>query len=156
MRTARDEPTVWSENPRSNEWKGKGHVAGAKLKLGIVWFRCEAGDELLKEVVDVKVKSTEDMNNAFKEKDEKFREWAIRDTREKKVVKAVMVSLIISHDGAVHKDTVRRSNDFGPDIPVDWVWMAQNVLQFNVVIVGRFCNKGSWVSEAWRKEHCDE
>ena len=43
-----------------------------------------------------------------------------------------------------------------PDIQVDWVRMAQSVLRFNVVIVGRFFNKGSWVSEAWRKENADE
>ena len=34
--------------------------------------------------------------------------------------------------------------------------MAQNVLRYNVVIVGRFFNKGSWVSEAWKKEHPEE
>ena len=34
--------------------------------------------------------------------------------------------------------------------------MAQNVLRYNVVIVGRFFNKGSWVSEAWRKNHPEE
>ena len=33
--------------------------------------------------------------------------------------------------------------------------MAQNVLRHNVVIVGKFI-KGSWVSEAWRKEHPEE
>ena len=65
---------------------------------------------------------------------------------------AVLVPLIISHDGAVHKDTVRRRKDFAPDILVDWVRMARNVLRYNVVIVGRFF-KGSWVSEVWRKEH---
>ena len=61
--------------------------------------------------------------------------------------------LIISHDGAVHRDSVRRWKDFSPDIQVDWVRMAQSVLRYNVVIVGKFFNKGSWVSEAWRKEH---
>ena len=64
--------------------------------------------------------------------------------------------LIISHDGAVHKDTVRRWKDIAPDIKVDWVRMAQSVLRYNVVIVGRFFNKGSWVSEAWRREHPEE
>ena len=68
------------------------------------------------------------MNKAFKEKDDKFRKWATRETREKKVAKAVMVPLIISHDGAVHKDSVRRWKDFAPDIKVDWVRMAQSVL----------------------------
>ena len=57
--------------------------------------------------MDVKVTSTDKKNEAFKEKDDKYREWATRETREKKVAMAVMVPLIISHDGAVHKDTVR-------------------------------------------------
>ena len=96
------------------------------------------------------------MNDAFKEKDDKYREWATRETREKKVGMAVMVPLIISHDGALHRDTVRRWKSFAPDIQVDWVRMAQNVLRYNVAIVGKFFNKGSWVSEAWRKEHLEE
>ena len=64
--------------------------------------------------------------------------------------------LIISHDGAVHRDSVKRWKNFAADIKVDWVRMAQNVLRYNVVIVGKFFNKGSWVSEAWRKEHLEE
>ena len=51
-----------------------------------------------------------------------------------------MVPLIISHDGAIHKDTIRRWRNFAPDIKVDWVRMAQNVLPYNVVIVGKFSN----------------
>ena len=54
----------------------------------------------------MKVTSTDDMNKTFKEKDDKYREWANHQTKEKKVGKAVMVPLIISHDGAVHRDTV--------------------------------------------------
>ena len=105
----------------------------------------------------MKVTSTEDkMNDAFKEKDEKYREWATKEIREKKVVMAVMVPVIISHDGAVNKDTMRRWKDFASDIKVDWVRMAQSVLRYNVVIVGKFFNKGSGVSEAWRREHPDE
>ena len=69
---------------------------------------------------------------------------------------AVMVPIIISHDGAVHKDTVRRWKILAPDSTVDWVRMAQNVLRFNVVIAGKFFGKGSWVSEAWRKVHPEE
>ena len=69
---------------------------------------------------------------------------------------AVIVPLIISHDGAVHRDTVKRWKDFSKDIEVDWVRMAQNVLRYNVIIVGRFFNKGSWVSEVWRKEHPED
>ena len=34
--------------------------------------------------------------------------------------------------------------------------MAQNVLRYNVVIVGKFFGKGGWVSEAWRKAHPEE
>ena len=34
--------------------------------------------------------------------------------------------------------------------------MAQCVLRYNVVIVGKFFNKGSWVWEAWRKAHPEE
>ena len=75
---------------------------------------------------------------------------------EKKVAMAVMVPLIISHDGAVHEDTIRRWKVFAPDIKVDWVRMGQNVLRYIVVIAGRFFNKGSLVSEAWREEHADE
>ena len=29
--------------------------------------------------------------------------------------------------------------------------MAQRVIRYNVVIVGKFFNKGSWVSEVWIK-----
>ena len=66
-----------------------------------------------------------------------------------------MVPLIVSHDGAVHRDTIRRWKDFAPDIKVDWVRMGQNVLHYNVVNVGKFFN-GSWTSEAWRKAHPEE
>ena len=67
-----------------------------------------------------------------------------------------MVPLIISHDGAIHRDSVRRWKNFAPDIAVEWVRMAQSVLRYNVVIVGSFFNKGSWCSEAWRKKHPEE
>ena len=96
------------------------------------------------------------MNEAFREKDDKYREWATKETREKKIAMAVMVPLIISHDGAIHKDSVRRWKNFAPDINVDWVRMAQSVLRYNVVIVGKFFNKGSWMTDAWRKEHPEE
>ena len=83
------------------------------------------------------------MNNAFKEKDEKYRDWATKETREEKVTKVVMVPIIISHDGAVHKDNVKRWKDFANDIKIDWVLMAQKVLRYNVVFVGKFFNRGS-------------
>ena len=41
-----------------------------------------------------------EMNDALDEKDEKYRELAMRETREKQVVMAVMVRLVVSHDGA--------------------------------------------------------
>ena len=104
-----------------------------------------------KVVVDEKVTSTDQLHKAFKEKDDKYRVLATKETRETKVVNVVMVPLIISHDGAVNRDSVRRWKDFAPDITVDWIRMAQNVLRYNVVIVGRFFNKGSWVSDAWKK-----
>ena len=100
----------------------------------------------------MKVESTDKMKETFKEKGDKYRVRTTHETREMKVAKAVMVPLIVSHDGAVHRDTVRRWKDFAPDIKVDWVRMAQNVLRYNVVIVGKFFNKGSWVSGAWIKE----
>ena len=37
---------------------------------------------------------------------------------------SVIVPLIISHDGAVNKDCVRRLKDFAADVQVDWVRMA--------------------------------
>ena len=49
-----------------------------------------------------------------------------------------------------------RWKGFAKDIKVDWVRMAQNVLRYNVVIVGRFFNKGKWTSEAWRRDHPEE
>ena len=91
-------------------------------------------------MVDVKVTSTDKMDEAFMEKDTKYREWTTIETREKKVAKAVMVPLIVSHDGAVHKDTVKRWKDFAPDIEVDWVRIGQSVLRYYVVIVGKFFN----------------
>ena len=156
VRAAGDEITIGTEHWRSDEWKDKGRVAWAKLKPDLVWLRRDNGGEWRKVVVDVKLTSTDKMSEAFKEKDEKYREWATLETREKKVGKVVMVPLIISNDGAVHRDTVKRWNDFSKDIKVDWVRMAQNVLRYNVVIVGKFFNKGSWVSETWRKENLEE
>ena len=69
--------------------------------------------------------------------------WATKETGEKNVSKAVMVPLIISHDGAVHKDTVRQGMKFTPVIKVDRVQMAQNVLLYNVVIWDPSSHNGS-------------
>ena len=108
VRTARDEITIGTEHWRSEEWKEKGRVPGAKLKPDLVWLWRDSGDQWKKVVVDVKVTPTEDMGNAFKENDEKYRVWTTQETREKKVAMAVMAPLIVSNDGAVHKDTIRR------------------------------------------------
>ena len=84
----------------------KGRIAGAKPKPDPVWLRRDTGDQWRNVVVDVKVTSTDNMNDSFREKDEKYREWATRETREKKVGKAAMTviePLIISHDGAVQR-----------------------------------------------------
>ena len=69
---------------------------------------------------------------------------------------AVMVPLIISRDGAVHVDTVRRWKTFAPDIKIDCVRIAQSVLRYNVVIVGKFFNRGNWKYVVWKREHPDE
>ena len=156
VRIPRDKITIGTEHWRSDEWKERGRVSGAKLKPDLALLRRDAEGQWMKVVVDVKVTSTDKMNEAFKENDEKYREWTMIETREKKVEKAVMVPLIISHDGAVHKDTVRRWMNFASDVNVDWVRTARSVLRYNVVIVGKFFNKGSWMSEAWRKEHPDD
>ena len=50
--------------------------------------------------MDVKATSTDKMNESFRETDDKYRECATKETREKKVVVTVMVPLIISHDGS--------------------------------------------------------
>ena len=156
VRTDTDEITIGTEHWRSDEWKAKGRVPGAKLKPDLVWLRREEGGQWRKVVVDVKVTSTDKLDDEFKKKDDKYRVWTTRETREKKVEKAVMVPLIVSHDGAVHKESVKRWKDFASDIKVDWVRMAQSILRYNVLIVGRFFNKGSWVSETWRKENPEE
>ena len=46
--------------------------SGAKLKPDLVWLRRDAGDKWRKVVVDVKITSTDKMNESFREKDEKY------------------------------------------------------------------------------------
>ena len=104
----------------------------------------------------MKVTSTDKLNDAFAEKDEKYWEWTIPETQEEIVLKVVMMPLIISHDRAVHRGAIKKWKAFAPDIQVDWVRMARNVLGFNVVIVGKCFKNGTWVSEAWQKSHPDE
>ena len=103
VRTLTDEITIGTEHWRSDEWKEKGRVSGAKLKPDLVWLRRENGGQWKKDVVGVKVTSTDKMNDEFKKKDDKYREWTTQETREKKVGMAVMVPLIISHDGAIRR-----------------------------------------------------
>ena len=105
--TRTDEITVGTEHWRSEVWISRRRVAGAKLNPDLVWLRRDIGGQWRKVVVDVKGTPTDKMNKAFKEKDEKYREWA-SERYGKKVSKAVMVPLIISHDGAVHNDSIRR------------------------------------------------
>ena len=136
VRTDTDEITIGTEHWRSDEWREKGRIAGAKLKPDLVWLRRDSDDQWKKVVVDVKVTSTDKMNEAFKEKDDKDRVWTTQETRESNVEKAVMVPLIISNDRTIHKETVKRWQSFAPDMEVDWVRMAQSVLMYNVVIVG--------------------
>ena len=142
VRTKTDEITVGTEHWRSDDMKGKGRIAGTKLKPDLVWLSKDSEGGWRKVVVDVQITSTDKMNDSFKIKDDKYREWTIQETREKKVAKAVMVPLIISHDRAIHRDTIRRWKNFAKDIKVDWVRMAQNVLRYNVVIVGQILQQG--------------
>ena len=93
MKTANDEIIIGTELLLPDEWKMKGRVVGSRLRPDLVWLRRDTSDNWRKVVVDVKVTSTDDLNKAFKENDEKYREWATRETREKKVAKAVMVPL---------------------------------------------------------------
>ena len=45
VRTNTDEITIGTEHWRSEEWKDKGRVAGAKLKPDLVWLRRDSGDK---------------------------------------------------------------------------------------------------------------
>ena len=45
VRATNDETTIGTEHWRSDEWKEKGRVAGAKLKPDLVWLRCDSGDQ---------------------------------------------------------------------------------------------------------------
>ena len=51
VRTPHDEITIGTEHWRSDEWKEKGRVPGAKLKPDLVWLRRHSGDRWRK--VDV-------------------------------------------------------------------------------------------------------
>ena len=84
VRTPTDEITIGTEHWRSDEWKEKGRVQGAKLKPDLVWLRCDSGGRWRKVVVDVKVTSTDDMAKAFKEKDDTYRTWTSK-TRGKRM-----------------------------------------------------------------------
>ena len=79
--TTSDDITFGTEHWRSEAWKEKGRVVGAKLKPGIVWLRYESGEQW-KKVVDVKVTSTDKLNETFK-KNREIREWTMAETPEK-------------------------------------------------------------------------
>ena len=68
VRTAHDEITVGTEHPRSDEWSGRGRVRGARLKPDLVWLRRDTDDQWKMVVIDVKVSSTDKMNEAFRER----------------------------------------------------------------------------------------
>ena len=73
FRTVRDEITIGTEHSWSDEWEAKGRVAGARLTPDLLWLRHDSGSDWLKVVVDVKITSTDKMNEAFREKDDKYR-----------------------------------------------------------------------------------
>ena len=58
----------------------KGRVSRAKLKPDLVWLRRDSGGDWREVVVDVKMTSKEDLNKTLKEKDDKYREWATKET----------------------------------------------------------------------------
>ena len=74
-----------------------------------------------------------------------------------------MVPLMISHEGAVHKDTVKWWHNFAPDVKVGWVWVPRTCFVITLlwgnegVMDGEEdLKKGSWTSETWRKSHPQE
>ena len=84
VRTVIDEITIGTEHWRSDESRSKCRVAWAKLKPDLVWLRRDSGGDWRKVVVDVKVTSTDKMNETFKEKDDKYRIWATRERGERR------------------------------------------------------------------------
>ena len=80
VKTSRDESTVGTEHWLSEDWKQQGHVADSSLKPDLVWLGREAGGQWEMVVVNVKVTSTDDLNKAFKEKDDKNPELATKET----------------------------------------------------------------------------
>ena len=55
--------------------------------------------------------------------------------------------------------STRTPSDGGKSLPQHQGRLSADgpdVLRYNVVIVGKFSNKGSWMSEAWRKAHPEE
>ena len=54
------------------------------MKPDLVWFRREDEGQWKKVVVDVKITSTDKMNDSFREKDDKYREWTTREKRGKR------------------------------------------------------------------------
>ena len=83
-----------------------------------MWHMSEFGSLWIKVVVGVKVTSAK-KNKDIKENEDTHREWTTRETMDKNVSQGVMAPLVISHDGEVHNESVRRWIDFSPDIKVD-------------------------------------
>ena len=80
VRTDKDEITVGTEHQLSEEWNEQCQVTGVKMRPDLVWVRRDFGRPVEKGLVDVKVTSTDNINNAFKEKDDKYREWTAKET----------------------------------------------------------------------------
>ena len=72
VRSLNDEIAIGTEHWLSDEWRREGRVTGAKLKTDMVWLRRDSSGDWKKAVVDVKITSTDKMNDAFKKKDEKI------------------------------------------------------------------------------------
>ena len=68
VRAWNDKIAVGTEHWRSDEWKGQGQVASAKLKPDLERLCRDSGGEWMKVVVDVMVTSTDGMSKYFKEK----------------------------------------------------------------------------------------
>ena len=62
----------------------KGPVSRAKLKPDLVWLRRDDGDGWKKVVVDVKITSTDDTNETFRETDENIESGRPHRNRERR------------------------------------------------------------------------
>ena len=158
VRTARDEITTGTEHWWYGEWKDKGRVAGARLKPDLVWLRRDSGGGWRKVVVDVKITSTDKLNEHSKKRMKKPRVGQKGDPREEGGYgrdgsrhHLARRSGPQGHHQAVEDLRVRHQSRLGENDPKRPSLQCCNRR--------KFFNKGGWVSEAWRKEYpeeCDE